>query len=141
MRSRPSLTAVDVRSIAAAARAAAELQSWPVTIAICDDGGYLLHLERLDARTSTVAVAMGKARTSALMQVPSGDLEQAVRGNPALLALDAMPLRGALPLRFAGVVVGAIGVSGVKPEQDEQVALAGVAVLDALSIAPAPSAN
>lgn len=134
MRHRPVLTAVDVRALAEACRAEASRQGWAVTIAIVDDGGHLLHLERLDSRPSTVAAATGKARTAALMQMPTGDLEHAVAGNAALLALDALPLRGALPLRWGGAVVGAIGVSGVKPEQDEQVARRGVDLLATMTI-------
>jgi glc operon protein GlcG len=135
MRHRPELTAPDVRALAEACREEASRQDWAVTISIVDAGGHLLHLERLDSRPSTVAAAIGKARTVALMQMPSGDLERAVTGNPALLALDALPLRGALPLRWGGAVLGAIGVSGVKPEQDEQVARRGVERLATMTIA------
>jgi glc operon protein GlcG len=100
-----------------------------MSIAIVDDGGHLLSFERLDARASTITVATGKARTSALMRGPSGALESRIASQPALLALDAMPLQGGLPLMVDGDCVGAIGVSGGTGEQDERVASAGCRAL------------
>lgn len=129
MRTKSCLTAHDVRVIATACRAAAERANWAVTIAIVDDGGHLLYLERLDAKVTTVAVATGKARTAALMRQPSASLASRVKDNPALLALDAMPLQGGVPIFFDGECVGGVGVSGVASEQDEQVANAGCAAL------------
>jgi uncharacterized protein GlcG (DUF336 family) len=129
MRTKHCLSASDARGLAAAARAEAERNGWAVTIAIVDDGGHLLYLERLDARVSTVAVAIAKARTAALSQQPTAALEQRVRDNVAFLALDAMPIPGGLPLRHGDDCVGAVGVSGVTAQQDEQVAKAAVAVL------------
>jgi glc operon protein GlcG len=129
MRDRPTLTPDDVQAVMSACRQEAEHQGWKVTIAIVDDGGHLLHLERLGARVTTLDVAIRKARTAALMQQPSGALEARVKDNPALLALDAMPLAGGLPLTWHGECVGGVGVSGVRPEQDEQVARAGCARL------------
>lgn len=129
MRTKPCLTAKDVGRIVAACREVAAAQSWAVTIVVTDDAGRPMHLERLDARASTVDVALGKARTAALMCMPTADLEKRVLAVPTLMALDAMPLRGGLPLQVGADFVGAIGVSGVTAEQDEQVAAAGVAML------------
>jgi glc operon protein GlcG len=129
MRSKFCLTAADARLIAAACRAEAERAGWLVTIAIVDDGGHLLHLERLDAKVPTIAVATGKARTAALTHAPSAALANRIKDNPALLALDAMPLQGGVPVIHAGQCVGGIGVSGVLAAQDEQVANAGCAAL------------
>jgi uncharacterized protein GlcG (DUF336 family) len=134
MRRKLALTAADVRVIAAACCAEAAKNGWAVTIAIVDDGGHLLYLERLDARISTVDVAIRKARTAALSRQPSLALEQRARANPVLLALDALPLQGGLPLEHSGEFVGGVGVSGVLAPQDEQVAGAGVAALTALKI-------
>jgi glc operon protein GlcG len=131
MRHKLCLTHEDVRVMAEACRAAALARELPVTIAIVDDGGYLLHLERLDARASTVAVAMGKARTAALMHMPSAKLEDLIKDMPGVLALDAMPLRGALPLMVGEDCVGAIGVSGAAPADDESIANAGLQTLKA----------
>jgi uncharacterized protein GlcG (DUF336 family) len=103
-----------------------------VTIAIVDDGGHLMHLERLDARVTTVDVAIRKARTAALSRQPSLALEQRARANPVLMALDALPLQGGLPLEHSGDFLGGVGVSGVLAPQDELVAGAGVAALAAL---------
>jgi glc operon protein GlcG len=131
MKQKPCLTTADVQRIAAACRAEAVRNGWSVTIAIVDDGGHLLFLERDGARVSTVQVAIGKARTSALMQYPSGQLQDRIRESPQLLALDAMPLQGGMPLLWAGECVGGIGVSGVRPEEDEQIARAGCTALAA----------
>jgi glc operon protein GlcG len=129
MRKKPCLTHDDVRRIAEAARSAALAEKIAMSIAIVDDGGHLLSFERLDARASTITVATGKARTSALMRGPSGALESRIASQPALLALDAMPLQGGLPLMVDGDCVGAIGVSGGTGEQDERVASAGCRAL------------
>jgi len=132
VRSKLALTAADVRVIAGACRAEAEKNGWAVTIAIVDDGGHLMHLERLDARVTTVDVAIRKARTAALSRQPSLALEQRARANPVLMALDALPLQGGLPLEHSGEFLGGVGVSGVLAPQDEQVAGTGVAALAAM---------
>jgi glc operon protein GlcG len=132
MRNRPGMTAADVAAIATACREEARRLGLAVTFCIVDDGGHLLHLERLDARPSTVDVAIGKARTSALMRIPTGAFEARVRENPHFTKLDAMPLQGGLPLFYAQEPVGAIGVSGAMPAQDEAIAQAGCAALGAL---------
>lgn len=130
MRQKPCLTAEEVREIVGAARDEAQRNGWAVTIAVVDDGGHPLHLERLDgARPGTVAVATGKARTAAFIRGPSGGLQARIKDNPAMLALDYMPLPGGLPLLCGGHCVGGIGVSGVAAEQDEQIGTAGLAVL------------
>jgi uncharacterized protein GlcG (DUF336 family) len=141
VRTKLALTAADVRQIAAPCRAEAERNGWAVTIAIVDDGGHLMHLERLDARITTLDVAIRKARTAALSRMPTLAMEQRARANPVLLALDALPLQGGLPLEHSGEFLGGIGVSGVLAPQDEQVAGAGVAALAALGARPdaAPS--
>jgi glc operon protein GlcG len=128
-----TLTASDARRMVAACRAEAERNGWAVTIAVLDDAAQLLHLERLGARALTVEVALAKAKTAVLTQAPSATWEQRVKDTPNLAALQLMPLRGALPLMYEGQCVGAIGVSGVKAEEDEQVAQAGVVALLAKS--------
>ena len=127
MRSKPSLTAADAQNLMQAAKAEALKQQWNVSIAIVDEGGYLLLLERMDgAPLSSPAIAQGKARASALFRSPSKALEDAVKDRPALLSFpDRMPVQGAVPLMVQGECVGAIGVSGVKSPEDEQVAIAG----------------
>lgn len=132
MRTKICLSAADARVIAGACRAEAEKNGWAVTIAVVDDGGHLMHFERLDARLSTIDVAIRKARTAALSRQPTLALEHRARANVLLLALDAMPLQGGLPLEYGGEFIGGIGVSGALPPQDELVAGAGVAVLAAM---------
>jgi glc operon protein GlcG len=133
MRHKPCLTTSDIRVMAAAAQAEAQRNGWIVTIAIVDDGGHLLFLERDGAKISTIDVAIGKARTSALMQYPSANLQNRIKDNPQLMALDAMPLQGGLPIVHAGECIGGIGVSGVLAEQDEQVCRAALDALAKLS--------
>ena len=77
---------------------------------------------------------MGKARTAALMRMPSANLEDLLKEMPGILALDATPLRGALPLLVGEDCVGAIGVSGAAPLDDEAIAEAGRQVLQSPAV-------
>lgn len=129
MKHKPVLTLADAQRIGAAAVVAANSSGIAMTIAIVDDGGHLLWLERLDARVSTLSVAIGKAKSSALMRGPTAALEQRIATSPQLLALEAMPLQGGLPILVDGECIGAIGVSGGTGEQDETVGRAGLAAL------------
>jgi glc operon protein GlcG len=131
MRTKPCLTSADVKKMMAACLAEAEKNSWKVAIAIVDDGGFLLHLDRMDGTAVTTAeVATGKARTSALTRRPSKDFEERVKERPAFLMFPAgLLVQGAVPIIYDNECVGAIGVSGVQSFEDEQVARAGVAAL------------
>jgi uncharacterized protein GlcG (DUF336 family) len=131
MRNRPSLTAADVQKIMAACRAEAEKNKWNVSIAVVDQGGYLLHLERMDgAGPLTAEVAFGKARTSGLTGRPSKVWEDRVKERPVFLKFPkVMPIQGAVPILHQGDCVGAVGVSGVQSHEDEQIAQAGVATI------------
>ena len=129
-----SLSLEDARKAGAAAAVEAKKNKWNVAIAVVDDGGYLLHFERLDeTQVASVDIAIGKARTAVIFKRPSKVLEDAVAGGrTALLALkDLTPLEGGLPILIDGKVAGGIGVSGVKSSEDAQVAKAGV---DALTL-------
>jgi uncharacterized protein GlcG (DUF336 family) len=132
VRTKPVLTDDDVKKMAAAAEAHALANQWAVTIAITDDGGHLLHLHRLDGTSpGTVEMATGKARTAALGRRESKAYEDVIKqGRVAFLSapLTAM-LEGGVPIVVEGDVVGSIGVSGVKSEQDAAVARAGIAAL------------
>ena len=125
MRDKPCLTADDVGDLAAACRAAAMAIGVPVTIAVSDDGGYLLHLERIDARVSTLESALGKARTAAITRNPTSSLAERVQAMPGLLTMNLTPLGGGVPLMIGGDCVGAIGVAGATAQQDEEIAIAG----------------
>jgi glc operon protein GlcG len=131
MRHKPALTAADAERIITAARRLADERQWRVTIAIVDDGGYLLRLDRMDgAGPQTPEVATMKARTAALSRGPSKRMEDLVRERPGMLRFpDRLPIQGGLPLMHEGECVGGIGVSGVQSHEDEEVAAAGVAAL------------
>ena len=130
MRIKHSLTNEDVRAIALACRVEIEKNDWNMTLAIVDEGGHPLYLERMDrARVSTVNVAIGKAKTAAFSRAPTHAMESRLKENPALFFLDAMPMQGGLPILHEGECVGGIGVSGGTGAQDEQVGNAGLAAL------------
>ena len=133
MISKSVLTLADVRAIAQAAEAEALARQWPVTIAIVDDGGHLLWLQRLDGAAAISAhIAPAKARTAALGRRESKVYEDVInQGRMAFLSaplLEGM-LEGGVPVMVDGQCVGAVGVSGVKSNEDAQVARAGIAAL------------
>ena len=130
---KPFLNLATARRVAAAAEADATRRGLGVVVAVMDDTGTLLVLERLDdTQIASVDVAIGKARTAAIFRRPSAVFEDQIKdGRIAALALPgATALRGGLPLIYQGRVVGAIGVSGDSPQVDEDIARAGVAALD-----------
>jgi glc operon protein GlcG len=131
MRHKPALTAADADRIMAAARRLADERQWRVAIAVVDDGGYLLRLDRMDgAGPQTPEVATMKARTAALSRGPSKRMEDLVRERPGMLRFpDRLPIQGGLPLMHEGECVGGIGVSGVQSHEDEEISAAGVAAL------------
>jgi len=132
MKTKPVLTLADLKTIAAAAEQHALAQGWAVTIAIVDDGGHLLWLERLDgAAPISAAIAPEKARAAALGRRESKAYEDMINGGrTAFLSapLSGM-LEGGIPVIAAGHVIGAVGVSGVKSAEDAQSARAGIAAL------------
>ena len=131
---KPVLTLEAAKAVVAAAEAEAVRRGSTVVIVVVDDGGHVLLLERLNnTQVASVEVGIGKARTAAIFRRPSKDFEDQVRnGRVAALALPgATPLQGGVPLVAAGRVVGAIGVSGNTPQEDEDIAKAGAAVFAA----------
>jgi glc operon protein GlcG len=131
MRQKPCLTADDAERILHAARAFAVARQWRVTIAVVDDAGFLLRLERMDgASFQSPEVATMKAKTAALSRGPTKRMEDMVRERPGMLRFpDRLPIQGGLPLMHEGECVGGIGVSGVQSHEDEEIAAAGVAAL------------
>ncbi len=116
------------KKVAAVAEADAKAKGAKVVIAVVDDGGNLLLLERLDdTQVASVEVGIGKARTAAIFRRPSRVFEEQIKnGRVAALALPgATPLQGGIPIVHEGKVIGAIGVSGETPSQDEDIAIAG----------------
>ena len=125
-----TLTLAAAKKIVAAAEAEAIKRGATVVIAVVDDGGHLILLERLDdTQVASVEVAIGKARTASIFRRPSKVFEDQIRdGRVAALALPgATPLQGGIPILVDGKVVGAIGVSGNSPQEDEDIAKAGAA--------------
>jgi glc operon protein GlcG len=132
MRNKPALTADDCHKMMAACKAEAQKNKWNVAIAIVDDSGAALLLERLDS-TGAIAseVAMGKARTAALTKRPTKFFEDRVKERPAFVTFPTpgVMFQGGLPIVHQGECVGAIGVSGVQSHEDEQIAQAGITAL------------
>ena len=129
---RKAMTLAEARKAVAAATVEAKKNNWPVVIAVVDEGGTVLSVDRLDnAQRPSVEIAIGKARTAALFRRPSAALEDALnKGRPALLSAPGhVFMQGGVPIVVNGEVLGAVGVSGVQAAQDEQVAKAGAAVV------------
>ena len=128
MKSKAVLSQTEVQQILKAARLEAQNNQWAVSIAIVDDGGHPLALERLDECAPISAyIATEKARTSALGRRESKSYEDMVNsGRHAFLSAPLLTsLEGGVPIIVDGQVIGAIGVSGVTSAQDAQVAKAG----------------
>lgn len=133
MKHKPVLELEDLRRVGAAASAHAQSRQWAVTVAIVDDGGHLLWLERRDGAAPISAhIAIAKARTAALGRRDSLAYEQMInQGRTAFLSapgLDGM-LEGGVPILVDGQCIGAVGVSGVKASEDAEVARAGISAL------------
>lgn len=133
MKTKMFLELSDVKLIAAAAEAEALRNHWAVTIAIVDDGGHLLWLQRLDgAPALTAHIAPAKANTAALGRRESKAYEDIVNGGrTSFLSVPTVEglLEGGVPILKDGLCLGAVGVSGVKSSEDAQIARAGIAAL------------
>jgi glc operon protein GlcG len=132
MKQKNYLTLADAKIIAAACEDEAITQGWAVSIAITDDSGHLLWLQRLDgAPLTSMNIASGKARTSALGRRASKFYEDVVAGgrNAFLSLSDLTLLEGGEVIMVDGECVGAVGVSGVKSGEDAQIARAGITEL------------
>lgn len=133
MKNKPALELADVKAIAAAAEAEALKNNWAVSIAIVDDGGHLLWLQRLDgAPPISSHIAPAKANTAAVGRRESRIYEETINGGRVSF-LSAPDLKGLLeggvPILKNGDCLGAVGVSGVKSNEDAQIARAGIAAL------------
>jgi glc operon protein GlcG len=121
------------RKMVAAAEAEAERNHWRGVVAVVDDGGWLILLERMDhaAMTASVELAAGKARSAALFEKPTQALEEAINHGryAAITARGFIEMQGGLPVVVDGEVIGGIGASFATPDEDEQVAKAGLAAL------------
>ncbi|MBS9402706.1 heme-binding protein [Halomonas sp. TRM85114] len=132
MQHKPALTLSDTNVLLDAAQKEAEANGWSVTIAVADDGGHLLGLRRLDgAAPFTADVATQKARSAAMGRKETQVFEEMINGGRTAFVsapLQAL-LSGGVPVIVDGQVAGSVGISGVKPDQDVQVAKAAVAAV------------
>lgn len=134
MASKPILSLEDAKRVAQGAQAEAMRNEWKVAIAVVDDGGHLLYLERThDTQFGSVETAIAKAHAAVAFQRPTKASEDAVlSGRLIHLALPGViPAEGGVPLLRDGVVIGGLGISGVRAFQDGQIAAAGVSALQA----------
>ncbi|HUX89769.1 MAG TPA: heme-binding protein [Gallionellaceae bacterium] len=130
MKNKKCLTLADAKIIASGCESEALRQNWAVTIAIVDDGGHLLWLQRLDdAPLTSIQIASGKAHTSAMGRRASKVYEEVIAGgrNAFLSIPGALTMvEGGEAIIVEGETVGAVGISGVKSPEDAQVARAGI---------------
>lgn len=133
MQQKPALQLADVKKIAARAEAEALKNGWAVSIAIVDDGGHLLWLQRLDGAAPISAhIAPAKAHTAALGRRESRVYEEVInQGRVSFLSAPTLHgmLEGGVPILVDGHCLGAVGVSGVKSTEDAQIARAGIDAL------------
>src|SRR4026207_230571 len=126
------LTLDGAKKAPAAAEAEARKNNWNVVIAVVDDGGHLVYLQRIDGtQTGSIDVAIGKARTSAAFKRPTKVFDELAKTRPSITSIspNAVLLEGGVPVVVGGQMVGAVGVSGVTSQQDAQIAEAGIAAL------------
>jgi len=132
MSDKPVLTLEAAKRVAAAAEAEAQRNDWRVVIAVVDDGGHLLYLQRShDTQFGSVETAIRKAHAAVAFQRPTKTSEDAVLGGRLIhLALPGViPAEGGIPLEIGGAIIGGLGISGVRSFQDGQIAAAGAAAL------------
>lgn len=132
MQRKAVLEYTDITRLLAAAREEAQRHGWAVSIAVVDDGGHPLALERLDGCAPIAAyIAIEKARSAALGRRDTKGYEDMVNGGRTAFVSAPLltSLEGGLPVRVDGQVIAAVGVSGVRAEQDAQVAAAALAAL------------
>lgn len=123
-----SLTLEAAQKIAAASLVEARANNWNVIIAVVDEGGHLITLNRMEtAQYGSIDVAIGKAKTAAAFRRPTKVLEDVAKTRPTLSTIaNAYLLEGGVPITYNGQVIGAVGVSGATSQQDAQVAEAGI---------------
>lgn len=131
MRTKTVLTADDAEKIVAECKKFAASKNWNVSIAVTDEAGYLMRMERMDgASLTSPRVAEGKAKAAALGRNPTKKIEDTIKERPAMLTFpDRLGVQGGVPIKHNDECVGGIGVSGVKSHEDEEVAAAGLSAL------------
>ena len=131
MKTKPCLTLDECKKMIAACEAEARRNKWEVVIAILDDGGHLLMLERMDGATPANAeIAVQKGRSAAISRRSTKMWEDRIKdGRLSVLKMPVLPVQGGIPIMYQGECVGGIGVSGVQSHEDEQIAQAGANAL------------
>jgi glc operon protein GlcG len=126
------LTLEAAKKIAAAAEGEARKNNWNVVIAVVDDGGHLIYLQRIDGtQTGSIDVAIGKARTAAAFKRPTKVFDELAKTRPSITSISptAVLLEGGIPVVAGGQVVGAFCVSVVTSQNDAKVGDAGMAAV------------
>ncbi len=133
MYQKTSLSWADAEKMVSAAKVEAAKNKWIVSIAVVDEAGYLIHVERMDgAVLQSPDIATRKARTAALSRSATKALEEMSKERTVMIVFpDRLPIQGGLPILHENQCIGGIGVSGVKSHEDEQIAAAGIAALRA----------
>ena len=131
MKIKSCLTLDDCKKMIAACEAEARRNNWEVVIAILDDGGHLLMLERMDGATPANAeIAVQKGRTAATSRRSTKVWEERIAaGRLSTLSMPVLAVQGGIPVMHQGECVGGIGVSGVQSHEDERIAQAGANAL------------
>ena len=127
------LTLDAAKKMTAAAEAEARKNGWTMAIAVVDDAGQLIHLNRIDGtHTGSIEIAIGKAKTAAAFKRATKVFEEIVKNRPAVVTISptAIMVEGGVPVFVNQQLVGAIGVSGASSQQDGVVAEAGIAALE-----------
>src|SRR5882757_1335524 len=131
MRTKYVLSLSEAQRIVSAAQTHANHNGWAITVAVVDDNGTPVIISRLDdAPSSSVNTAIEKARSAANTGLPTRLLEAMIRERPGIATLGRVAVEGGLPILYKGQRIGAVGVSGVKSDQDAEVAEAGLQALD-----------
>jgi len=128
----PTVSVPAAKKIAAATLAECQKNGWNVAVAIVDPHGFLIYFERMDdTQYASVDIAIGKARSAATYRRPTRVFMDVInKGGPATATLGGVYASpGGLPIFVDGKVTGAVGVSGVTGDQDEQCAKAGIAAM------------
>jgi glc operon protein GlcG len=130
-----TLDQAGAQTVLQAAKESAQQRNAPSAIAVVDPAGDLLAFQRMDGvRPASADLAIEKARTAARLQRPTAEIEDNInQGRTALVTADIMALRGDMPVRVNGEVVGAVGVAGLSKETDTGIATTAAAVLSAAS--------
>src|ERR1700693_644084 len=136
-----TLDQAGAQAVLQAARESAQQRNAPSAIAVVDPAGDLLAFQRMDGvRPASADLAIEKARTAARLQRPTAEIEDSInKGRTAFVTADIMALRGGMPIRVNGAVVGAVGIAGLSKETDADIANTAAAALSPSPKRPQPN--